>query len=259
MSSDVPLEVTADPKWQHMDCTMRSWLYGIVSPDLIEITSTGVPTASSIWLSLEDQFVGNKGTRAMILDAEFHTFVQGELSISAYCCHLKGMADALNDLGKVVLDCTLLLAMLRGLNNRFSHMASLLKWQRPFPTFTEVRNDLHLEGIEMAARPDFSASALVTTTAAGGHTTPAASAPPPAPHPPAPSVPNKPSTPTTSKNNNQNRRNNNNNGNNQRTTNYSLPTTANLWNVMLQLWAGATAAYPGLLGAHPGSHQTLRP
>jgi hypothetical protein len=35
MSSDVPLEVTADPKWQHMDCTTRSWLYGIVSPDLI--------------------------------------------------------------------------------------------------------------------------------------------------------------------------------------------------------------------------------
>jgi hypothetical protein len=259
MSSDVPLEVAADPKWKHMDCTMRSWLYGIINPDLIEISSTGVPTASSIWLGLEDQFVDNKETRAMILDAEFHTFVQGELSISANRCHLKGMADAISDLSKVVLDRTLLLAVLRGLNNRFSHMDSLLKRQWPFPTFAEARNDLHLEGIEMAAQPDFSASGLVATMAAGSRTTRDASAPPPAPHPPTPSVPNKPSAPTTSKNNNRNKCNNNNSGNNQRTTNYSLPMTANLWNVTIQLWAGAAAAYLDLLGAHPGSHQTLRP
>jgi hypothetical protein len=87
----------------------------------------------------------------MILDDEFHTFVQGELSISDYCCHLKAMADALGDLGEAILNCTLLLAMLRGLNGWFAHMASLLKRQQPFPTSTEVHNDLQLEEIEMAA------------------------------------------------------------------------------------------------------------
>jgi hypothetical protein len=60
----------------------------------------------------------------MILNAEFCTFVQGDLSISEYCRRLKGMTDALGDLGKVVLDRTLVLTALRGLNGRFSHMAA---------------------------------------------------------------------------------------------------------------------------------------
>jgi hypothetical protein len=54
-----------------MDCTVRSWLYGTVAPDLIEITMTLKPTAHSLWLALEDQFIGNHKTRAMILDVEF--------------------------------------------------------------------------------------------------------------------------------------------------------------------------------------------
>jgi hypothetical protein len=57
-----------------MDCTVRSWLYGTVAPDLIEITMTLKPTTHSLWLALEDQFIGNHKTRAMILDAEFHNF-----------------------------------------------------------------------------------------------------------------------------------------------------------------------------------------
>jgi hypothetical protein len=63
----------------------------------------------------------------MILNVEFRTLVQGELSISEYCRWLEGMADALGDLGEVVLDRTLVLVVLHGLNNRFSHMASLIK------------------------------------------------------------------------------------------------------------------------------------
>jgi hypothetical protein len=31
--------------------------------------------ARILWLALEDQIVGNKETRAMILDTEFHTFI----------------------------------------------------------------------------------------------------------------------------------------------------------------------------------------
>jgi hypothetical protein len=36
---------------------------------------TAHPTACSIWHSLEDQFIDHKKTCAMILDAEFHTFI----------------------------------------------------------------------------------------------------------------------------------------------------------------------------------------
>jgi hypothetical protein len=52
------------------------------------------------------------------------------------------MADALCDLEEVILDHSLVLTMLCSLNDRFSHMAALLKRQSPFPTFAQVRNDL---------------------------------------------------------------------------------------------------------------------
>lgn len=106
----------------------------------------------------------------MILDIEFRTFVQGNVSISDYCSRLKNMADALGDLGEVVPERTLVLAVLRSLNERFSHMAIFLKRQKPLPSFAEVRNDLQLEEIEKAAKPGSAALALVVTTATVGHT-----------------------------------------------------------------------------------------
>jgi hypothetical protein len=124
---DIPPEVAADPHWRCMDCTIRSWLYGTVASDLIEFASTVLPTTHSIWRGLEDQFIRNKKTRALILDVEFRTFVQGDLTISDCCRRLKGMVDALGDLGEAIFDRTLMLAALHGLNSKFSHMASLLK------------------------------------------------------------------------------------------------------------------------------------
>jgi hypothetical protein len=141
LADPLPADV-ADPHWWCMDCTVRSWLYSTVAPDLIEIATTLEPMARSLWLGLEDQFIGNCETRAMILDVEFCNFVQGDLSIFEYCHRLKGMADALGDLGEAVLDHSLVLKVLRGLNGRFSHMVALLKRQRPFPTFATVHNDL---------------------------------------------------------------------------------------------------------------------
>jgi len=58
---------------------------------------------------------------------------------------MKGMADALGDLGEVITDRTVVLNVLRGLNAKYDHMKALLKRTRPFPTFNEVRNDLQLE------------------------------------------------------------------------------------------------------------------
>jgi hypothetical protein len=104
------------------------------------------------------------------------------------------MADALGDLSKVVLDRSLVLTVLRGLNDRFSHMASLLKQQCPFSTFVEVRNDLQLKEIEMATKLGSSASALVATTAATGRAARA----------PIPKVSANPQGPPSSKNNNRN-------------------------------------------------------
>lgn len=154
--------------WSRMDCVVLEWLYGTITPDLCEIVMENGVTAHAVWRALEGQFIVNRETRALHLDAEFRAFVQGDLTISDYCRRLKSMADALGDLGEPVLDRTLVLAVLRGLNEKFAYMSALLKRQRPFPTFLEVRSDLLLEELEMASRPSQQTTTVLLATAPSG-------------------------------------------------------------------------------------------
>jgi hypothetical protein len=124
----------------------------------------GPPTARLVWLGLEQQFIGNKESRALLLDAEFRTFVQGSLSISDYCHRLKSMADQLADLGEPVRDRTLVLNVIRGLNDRFSYLGALIQRQRSFPTFAEVKSDLRLAEINMAAKTAQPSQAFASST-----------------------------------------------------------------------------------------------
>jgi hypothetical protein len=158
-----------DVTWKRMDCVVLSWLYSTITPELLEVVMNredGPPTARVVWLGLEQQFIGNKETRALLLDAEFRTFIQGDLSIDDYCRRLKAMADQLADLGEPVRDRTLILDVLRGLNDRFAHLAALIQQQRPFPTFIEVCSDLRLAELTMKAKPAAPAQALTTSVPA---------------------------------------------------------------------------------------------
>lgn len=151
------------PAWTHMDCVVLSWIYNSVSPDLLEIGNhRGNPTARYVWLSIEKHFLGNSETRALCLDAEFRHLVQGDLSINEYCSKMKSMADTLGDLGETVHDRTLVLNILRGLNEKFQYMAALIQRQKPFPSYDDVLSDLPLEEINMGNRASSSTTALVT-------------------------------------------------------------------------------------------------
>jgi hypothetical protein len=188
----------------------------------------------------------------MILDAEFHNFVQGDLSISEYCRCLKGMADAFGDLGEVVLDRSLMLIMLCSLNGHFSHMAALLKQQCPFLTFIDVRNDLQLEEIELASKPGSSATAIVAYTASAGC---APSARPSVLSPVClPMLSN-----TVAKNNNYRKNNSKQGGSNQQQGGskqqhcfFATPTATNSWLRSLQLYGAPRVSGPGWLGPRPG-------
>jgi hypothetical protein len=238
----LPTDV-ADPHWRHMDCTVRSWLYGTVAPDLIEIATTPEPMICSLWLGIEDQFIRNHETRAMILIGEFCTFVQGDLSISEYCHCLKGMANALGDLGEVVLDRTLVLTILRGPNGRFSHMAAFLKRQRPFSTFAVVCNDLQLEEIELASKPRSSSTALVASMVVG-RVPPATSSAPLSVRAPTPSNP-------LAKKNNYRKNNLKKGSSNQQQGFFATPTAVNPWLRSLQLYDTTRPDESGLLGPRP--------
>ncbi|TVU03494.1 hypothetical protein EJB05_50968, partial [Eragrostis curvula] len=164
--SDV--DFSNDPHWRQMDFTIKSWLFGTISPELHELVHTASPTSRHVWLALERQFIGNKATRALLLDAELRTFVQGDLSVAEYCRKMKSMADALGDLGHIVPDGTLVLNVLRGLNEKYATFASIARRQRPFPDFSDLRADLEVEEMTLLGKlsSTTSSSAFVAATSA---------------------------------------------------------------------------------------------
>jgi uncharacterized membrane protein YgcG len=146
-----PTGVAPTAAWVRLDSIVLTWIVGTISVDLHSLIRN-LPHARAAWLAIEGQFLGNAEARALRLDAAFRTFVQGDLSISEYCRKMKTMADSLGDMGCPVEDRILVLNVLRGLSDRYTHLRSLIMRQRPFPTFLQVRDDLALEEITLGAQ-----------------------------------------------------------------------------------------------------------
>ncbi|XP_066374613.1 uncharacterized protein [Miscanthus floridulus] len=131
-----------------MDCCVLTWAYGTVSNDLQQSLMIRDPNARAAWLYLEDEFLGQRESRALLLEAEFRSFKQGALSITDYCRRLETMAASLAEFGDPIDDRQLVLTLFRGLNDKFCHMSNM-KMQRPFPTFDGARTLLLLEEIDL--------------------------------------------------------------------------------------------------------------
>jgi hypothetical protein len=112
--SDDPF--TDDPAWTRMDVVVLCWLTNTITTDLQEVVRECGRPARHQWLALENQFLSNRETLMLHLDAAFHNFVQDDLFGTEYCRKFKGMADALADLGSPDNDRILFLSILRGLN-----------------------------------------------------------------------------------------------------------------------------------------------
>jgi transposase InsO family protein/uncharacterized membrane protein YgcG len=178
-----PTGVAPTAAWVRLNSIVLTWIVGTISVDLHSLL-WNLPHARAAWLAIEGQFLGNVVARAFRLDAAFRTFVQGDLSVSEYFHKMKTMADSLGDLGCPIEDRILVLNVLRGLSDRYTHLRSLIMRQHPFPTFLQVRDDLALEEITLGTQdasisgPGFSSSS--TALAAFTSTrppTPAQSAP----------------------------------------------------------------------------------
>ena len=120
-----------------------------------------VATARTVWCALEDQFLGNRETRALHLDVQFHNLVQGDLSITDFCRRLKNMAQQLADLGEPISDRTLTLNLLRGLNERFRDAGRHIRRGHPFPKFKNAVDELILEELTMAQQAPTPPTALL--------------------------------------------------------------------------------------------------
>ncbi|XP_072147815.1 uncharacterized protein [Setaria viridis] len=177
------------PAWVQADCCVLTWIYNTVSSDLQQSLMMRPGPARGAWCYLEDEFLGQKESRALLLETKFRNFCQESLSITDYCRQLESMAASLAEFGDPIGDRQMVLTLLRGLGGKFRHMVSILKMHRPFPTFAEARTHLLLEELEIDARPPSPPSALVAATprpaAPGVPAPPRSGAPPPA-RPPAP-------------------------------------------------------------------------
>src|SRR6185295_8412933 len=92
---------------------------------------------------------------------------------------MKGMADALHDLGCPVSDRVLVLNVLRELSSNYDHLKSWIARRRPFPTFLQVRDDLALEEITRGLAPGSSPPPPAALVAAPPASSAAPATPPP--------------------------------------------------------------------------------
>jgi hypothetical protein len=89
-----------------------------------------------------------------------------DLSVNEYCRKFKAMADGLADLGAPIDDRILVLNILRGLNQRFKHVGSIIRRYSPFLNFIKVQDDLLLEELHIdSTGPPTAPTALYTNIA----------------------------------------------------------------------------------------------
>jgi hypothetical protein len=155
-----------DPGWIRINSVVLNWISNSISADLHQVVWDRGCTARHLWLAIENQFLGNREQRTLHLDAAFHTFVRGDLLINEYCHKFKAMTDDLADLDAPIEDRILVLNILRGLNQRFEHVGSIIRRYSLFSNFLKVRDDLLLEEIHVdSTGPPATPTALYTNTA----------------------------------------------------------------------------------------------
>nr|XP_051211402.1 uncharacterized protein LOC127328879 [Lolium perenne] len=152
-----PSDTSPTSDWARDDFTVLSWIYGSISPELFGIIMAPGSTARQIWDSIANLFHDNKKSRALALDAEFRNTPQGHIS-----------------------DETLVLTVLRGLNEQYSHLRSFLPYQVPFPSFLHTRSALVLEETQKKADTK-TASATALWASGNSVLPPGGGAPPPTP------------------------------------------------------------------------------
>jgi hypothetical protein len=125
-----------------MDNVVLNWISNSISVDLYQVVQEHSCTACHLWLTIENQFLGNREQHTLHLDAVFYTFVQGDISLNEYCHKFNAMADGLADLDAPVEDRILVLNILRGLNQRFKHVGSIIRCYSSFLNFLKVQDDM---------------------------------------------------------------------------------------------------------------------
>ncbi|XP_062200031.1 uncharacterized protein LOC133902453 [Phragmites australis] len=134
-----------DAAWVQADLTVLMWIHATLADDLMDMVMEDNPTAYSVWKQIGDFFNTNKASRAVQLEAEFHSLQQGDLSASEYCHRLKTLADALADCDHPLRGRALVHQLVAGLHPRYHTLKTMLPALPQFPSFLQARTMLLAE------------------------------------------------------------------------------------------------------------------
>ncbi|XP_055826215.1 uncharacterized protein LOC129894535 [Solanum dulcamara] len=121
------------------------------------------------WNCLRDIFQDNKHSRAVTLEYDFtHVDMADFPNVSAYCQHLKSLADQLKNVGSPVANDRLVLQLVSGLTETYQGVATLICQCDPLPQFYQARSMLTLEEAGRAKKAAQSSSAALVARSSEG-------------------------------------------------------------------------------------------
>lgn len=124
------------------DQCILSWLYNSMSKDVCTIVHVPKATTYSIWNAVHAQIHNNKLHRAVYLEAEFRSIIQGNMDITTYTGKLKRLVDALRDVGQPVHETSQVLNKLRGLSSKYRHTVPVITSKAPSHMFLSAHSYL---------------------------------------------------------------------------------------------------------------------
>ncbi|XP_062217844.1 uncharacterized protein LOC133918115 [Phragmites australis] len=134
-----------DAQWILLDALVHSWLYIVISFDLIAMVMDSTASAYDIWTRITGLYRDNTETCSIYLEQEFHSLMEGSMTVVDYCRKQKTLVDELMAVGTMILDWSLVLNTHHGFNSQFTHMHTLLSMQRPTPSLLETCSILILK------------------------------------------------------------------------------------------------------------------
>ncbi|KAL6519002.1 hypothetical protein OROHE_017426 [Orobanche hederae] len=152
--------------WEILDSTVLGSIYSTISTDLLNTILVPDCSAMEAWNSLREIFQDNKNSRAVALEQDFsRTLMEDFPSTTAYCQHLKQLADQLKNVGAPVSNERLVLHMVAGLTDAYNGVATLLRQHDPLPSFTKARSMLTLEEAGLNKKASMASGFIARDTA----------------------------------------------------------------------------------------------
>lgn len=127
--------------WDRLDAVVLQWIYATISTDLLHSILEPDDTAVNAWNRLADMF--NQFTNTNLEDFS---------NTTAYCQHLKVVADQLAYVGAPVSDQRMVLKLIVGLTDAYSGFVTNIQQSDPLPSFAKARSKIALEETSMMKR-----------------------------------------------------------------------------------------------------------